>query len=45
MARVGHTSTRMVDGVYVRLYEDASRAVADAIDELLRASAVHETDH
>jgi integrase len=23
--RLGHTSTRMVDGVYVRLYEDASR--------------------
>jgi integrase len=43
--RLGHTSTRMVDGVYVRLYEDASRAVADAIDELLRASAVRETDH
>jgi integrase len=43
--RLGHTSTRMVDGVYVRLYEDASRAVADAIDELLCASAVHETDH
>jgi integrase len=36
--RLGHTSTRMVDGVYVTLYEDASRAVADAIDVLLRVS-------
>jgi integrase len=43
--RLGHTSTRMVDSTYISLYEDASRAVADAIDELLRASAVHETDH
>jgi integrase len=43
--RLGHTSTRMVDGVYVSLYEDASRAVADAIDELIRASTVRETDH
>jgi integrase len=43
--RLGHTSTRMVDGVYVSLYEDANRAVADAIDELLRASAARETDH
>ena len=43
--RLGHTSTRMVDSTYVSLYEDASRAVADAIDELLRASAVREADH
>jgi integrase len=43
--RLGHTSTRMVDSTYVSLYEDASRAVADAIDELLRASAARETDH
>jgi hypothetical protein len=35
----------MVDGVYVSLYKDANRAVADAIDELLRASAARETDH
>jgi hypothetical protein len=35
----------MVDSTYVSLYEDADRAVADAIDDLLRASAVHETDH
>jgi integrase len=40
-----HTSIRMVDSSYVSLYEDASRAVADAIDELLSASGVHETDH
>ena len=43
--RLGHTSTRMVDSTYVTLYEDASRTVADAIDELLRPSAVRETDH
>ena len=43
--RLGHTSTRMVDSVYLKLYEDAGRKVADAIDELLRASAVRETDH
>jgi len=42
--RLGHTSTRMVDSTYVRLYEDASRAVADAIDELL-ASGARGTDH
>jgi integrase len=43
--RLGHTSTRMVDSVYVTLYEDASRAVADATDDLLRASVARETDH
>ena len=43
--RLGHTSTRMVDTVYLKLYQDADRRVADAIDDLLRASAVHETDH
>jgi integrase len=43
--RLGHTSTRMVDSTYVSLYEDASRAVADAIDELVRASGARETDH
>jgi len=43
--RLGHTSTRMVDSTYVKLYEDASRAVVEAMDELLRASAVRETDH
>jgi hypothetical protein len=35
----------MVDSIYVSLYEDASRAVADAIDELVRASGARETDH
>jgi integrase len=43
--RLGHTSTRMVDSTYVSLYKDASRAVAHAIDELVRASVVRETDH
>ncbi|MEP6973256.1 MAG: site-specific integrase [Actinomycetota bacterium] len=33
--RLGHTSTRMVDTTYVRLYEDATRDVADAIDALV----------
>ena len=31
--RLGHTSTRMVDSVYVELYTEVSRQVADAIDE------------
>jgi integrase len=43
--RLGHTSTRMVNSTYVTLYEDASRAVVEAMDELLRASAARETDH
>jgi integrase len=43
--RLRHTSTRMVDSVYLKLCEDAGRKVADAIDELLRASAARETDH
>ncbi len=36
--RLGHTSTRMVDGVYVELYSEISRQVADAIDALINAS-------
>jgi integrase len=43
--RLGHTSTRMVDTVYVKLYQDADRRVVDAIDELVRALIVRETDH
>ncbi len=43
--QLGHTSTRMVDGVYVKLYEAAGRSLADAIDDLYRASGVRETDH
>jgi methylase of polypeptide subunit release factors len=35
-SRLGHTSTRMVDQVYVGLYEDAGRELADAIDALVR---------
>jgi len=34
--RLGHTSTRMVDTVYVKLYDDVAREVADAIDEVVR---------
>ena len=37
-ARLGHTSTRMADTVYVEQYAEASRAVADAIDELVTRS-------
>jgi integrase len=37
-ARLGHTSTRMIDTVYVGLYQDASLAVADALDALVEAS-------
>jgi integrase len=43
--RLGHTPTRMVDTIYVKLHQDADRRVADAIDELVRALIVHETDH
>jgi integrase len=37
-ARLGHTSTRMMDQVYVQLYDEQSRNVADAIDELAKRS-------
>jgi integrase len=43
--RLGHTSTRMVDTVYLKLYKDVDRNVADAIGELFRASGARETDH
>jgi len=33
--RLGHTSTRMMDTVYVEVYADASAKVADAIDKLV----------
>jgi integrase len=36
--RLGHTSTRMMDTVYVEVYADASARVADAIDRLVRES-------
>jgi len=36
--RLGHTSTRMVDSVYVELYSEISRQVVDAIDALINAS-------
>ena len=42
--RLGHTSNRMVDTVYVKLYADASRNLADAIGEL-NAFGARETDH
>lgn len=34
--RLGHTSTRMMDTVYVQIYEETSKEVADAIDEWAR---------
>ena len=37
--RLGHTSVRMVDGVYVRLYEETSRELADAIDVLVERAS------
>ncbi len=37
-SRLGHTSTRMMDTVYVEVYPEVSRQVADAIDALVRAS-------
>ena len=36
--RLGHTSTRMIDTVYVQLYQDVGRQLADAIDTMARAS-------
>jgi len=36
--RLGHTSTRMMDTTYVRLYADVGRQLADAIDTLAAAS-------
>jgi integrase len=44
-ARLGHVSTRMIDTVYLKLYDEVGRQVADAIDELVRASLARETDH
>jgi hypothetical protein len=35
---VGHTSTRMMDTIYVEVYSDVSRQLADAIDDLVRKS-------
>ena len=37
--RLGHTSVRMVDSVYVRLYEETSREIADAIDALVERAS------
>lgn len=37
-SRLGHTSTRMMDTVYVEVYSEVSRQVADAIDVLVRES-------
>jgi hypothetical protein len=40
-SRLGNTSTRMLDTVYVEVYSEVSRQVADAIDELVRDSTSH----
>jgi integrase len=37
-ARLGHTSTRMMDTVYVEVYPQVSRQVADAIDSLVESA-------
>jgi integrase len=42
-ARLGHTSTRMADTVYVEPYAEASRAVADAIDDLVSRSVARQS--
>ncbi len=36
--RLGHTSTRMVDTIYVEVYAETSAKVADAIDRLVKES-------
>lgn len=36
--RLGHTSTRMMDTAYVKVYAETSAKVADAIDRLVRES-------
>lgn len=36
--RLGHTSTRMMDTVYVEVYADTSAMVAKQIDRLVRES-------
>lgn len=36
--RLGHSSTRMMDTVYVEIYPEASRAVADGIDAMIKAA-------
>jgi integrase len=42
--RLGHTSSRMVDSVYVEVYSEVSRQIADAIDEAAaRAGTLYET--
>ena len=41
----GHTNSRMLDTVYLKLYDEASHKVADAIDEIIRTSLARETDH
>jgi integrase len=36
--RLGHTSTRMADTTYVHVYDETAKAVAAAIDDMVRAS-------
>lgn len=43
IARSFRTSTRMMDTVHVEIYPEASRAVADAIDEVVRRSVTSES--
>lgn len=44
-ARLSHSSTKMLDTVYLKLHDEGGRTIADAIDELIRASLARETDH
>jgi integrase len=37
-SRLGHTSTRMIDTIYVEVYSEVSKQLADAIDDLVRES-------
>lgn len=43
-ARLGHTSTRMIDTVYVELYTDAGRNLAAAIDSLVEERLAADVD-
>jgi integrase len=43
-ARLGHTSTRMIDTVYVELYADAGRNLAAAIDILVEERLAADVD-
>ena len=39
--RLGHTTTKMADSTYVQVYEDEAKALATAIDEMVRVAPVN----